>query len=112
MIARRWRLTAAVLVLAGTLPAAAQTSATRTHVQTLASEKFAGREAGSPGERLAGDYIASQLVRMGAKPLPGHTDMFVPFTFTAGSRDGGSSAVVGSTTFDTANGRHRAVLLR
>ena len=98
MIARRWRLTAAVLVLAGTIPAAAQTSATRAHVQTLASEKFAGREAGSPGERLAGDYIASQLARMGAKPLPGRKDMFVPFTFTAGSRDGGSRLVVGSTT--------------
>ena len=27
--------------------------------------------------------------------------MFVPFTFTAGSRDGGSRAVVGSTTFNT-----------
>jgi Zn-dependent M28 family amino/carboxypeptidase len=102
MSARQSRLVAAVLVLAATIPVAAQTSATRTHVETLASEKFAGREAGSPGERLAADYIASQLTRMGAKPLPGRSDMFVPFTFTAGSRDGGSRAVVGSTTFDTA----------
>jgi Zn-dependent M28 family amino/carboxypeptidase len=96
-----WRLTVPILVAIATLPTAAQTSATRAHVQTLASDKFAGREAGSTGERLAADYIASQLSRLGAKPLPGRGDMFVPFTFTAGSRDGGSRAVVGSTTFST-----------
>jgi len=106
MSARRFarthaRLFAAVLVLAAVIPAAAQTSVTRTYVETLASEKFAGREAGSPGERLAAEYIAAQLSRMGAKPLPGRSDTFVPFTFTAGSKDGGSRAVVGQTTFDT-----------
>ncbi len=80
-------------LVAATLPAAAQAPATRRRMsQTLASEKFAGREAGSPGERLAADYIASQLARIGARPLPGRADMFVPFTFTAGSRDGGSRA--------------------
>src|SRR5688572_5511898 len=101
MSARRCRMFAAVLLLSAAIPAAAQTSATRAHVETLASEKFAGREAGSPGERLAADYIAAQLSRMGAQPLPGRSDMFVPFTFTAGSRDGGSRAVVGTSTFDT-----------
>ena len=101
MIAPRWRLVVSVLLVATTLPAAAQAPATRGHVQTLASEKFAGREAGSAGERLAADYIASQLARIGARPLPGRTDMFVPFTFSAGSRDAGSRAVVGSTTFST-----------
>ena len=100
MIVRRSGLVVSVLLLA-TLPAAAQAPATRAHVQTLASEKFAGREAGSAGERLAADYIASQLARIGAKPLPGRNDMFVPFTFSAGSRDNGSRAVVGSTTFST-----------
>jgi hypothetical protein len=59
-------------------------------VEFLASDRLEGREAGSPGERLAGDYIAAQLARAGAKPLPGRADMFVPFEFTAGSRDGGS----------------------
>ena len=44
---------------------------TRAYVETLASERFAGREAGSPGERQAGDYIAAQLARLGARPLPG-----------------------------------------
>src|SRR5262245_50775137 len=99
---RHTRLFVAVLWLAAAVSAAAQTSATRPYVETLASEKFAGREAGSPGERLAADYIAAQLARVGARPLPGRADMFVPFTFTAGSKDGGSRALVGSTTFDTA----------
>jgi len=74
-------------------------STTRTYVETLASERFAGREAGSSGERLAGDYLAAQLSRIGAKPLPGRDSAFLPFEFTAGSRDGGSRVAVGSTTF-------------
>jgi hypothetical protein len=56
----------------------------------LASDRLEGRQAGSAGERLAADYIAAQLARVGARPLPGRRDMFVPFDFTAGSRDGGS----------------------
>jgi len=93
-------LLAALLGAAAAIPAAAQTSVTRPHVETLASDTFAGREAGSPGERLAADYIAAQLSRIGARPLPGRSDMFVPFSFTAGSRDGGSRVIVGKTTFD------------
>jgi len=73
--------------------------ATRARVETLSSERFGGREAGSPGERLAGEYLAGQLARLGARPLPGHADMFVPFDFTAGSRDGGSRLSVGSQRF-------------
>ena len=74
-------------------PIAAQVataSRTRAHVETLSSETFGGREAGSEGERLAADYISSQLTRIGARPLPGRSDMFQQFEFTAGSRDGGS----------------------
>ena len=66
-------------------------SSTRAHVQTLASERLDGRMTGSSGERLAADYIISQLKRIGAKPLPGRDDYRLPFDFTAGSRDGGSS---------------------
>src|SRR5688572_9557451 len=69
----------------------ATSSRTRTHVQTLASDKFEGRLTGSPGEKLAADYLISELKRMGAKPLPGMTDFRMPFTFTAGSKDGGST---------------------
>lgn len=66
-------------------------SRTKTHVQTLASDKFEGRLTGSPGEKLAGDYLIGELKRMGAKPLPGTTDFRMPFSFTAGSKDAGST---------------------
>ena len=112
MIAPRWRLVVSVLLVATTLPAAAQAPATRGHVQTLASEKFAGREAGSAGERLAADYIASQLARIGARPLPGRTDMFVPFTFSAGSRDGWLARRRRVNDVQHDEGRDRALLLR
>jgi hypothetical protein len=78
-------------------PAYAQTataSKTRAHVEMLASPKLEGRQAGSEGERLAAEYIAAQLARVGAKPLPGQSDMFPAFEFTAGSRDGGSAVSV------------------
>jgi hypothetical protein len=84
----------ALLLLAATLPASAQTTTTartRPHVELLASEKLAGREAGSEGERLAADYIAAQLQRAGVRPLPGRKDLFVPFEFVAGTRNGNSS---------------------
>ena len=90
------QLTLAILAgcLLASAPGFSQTatsSRTRTHVQTLASDKFEGRLTGSPGEKLAADYLISELKRMGAKPLPGMTDFRMPFTFTAGSKDGGST---------------------
>jgi hypothetical protein len=87
----------AALLLVGATPSLAQTAAAsraRAHVEFLASEKLEGREAGSPGERLAADYLAAQLARIGARPLPGRADMFLPFEFTAGSRDGGSRITI------------------
>jgi hypothetical protein len=71
---------------------------TRTYVETLASDRFAGRQAGSDGERQAADYIAAQLQRIGARPLPGRSDMFLPFEFTAGGRDGGSGISVAAAS--------------
>ena len=80
-------------------------SRVRDHVEYLASDQLEGREAGSPGERLAGEYLAAELTRLGARPLPGRADMFMPFEFTAGSRDGGSRVTMttgaGSTSFAT-----------
>ena len=101
---------AVVALLAGTAlsngHALAQApSSTRNHVETLASERLGGRQAGSEGERLAGDYLSAELARIGARPLPGRTDMFVPFEFVAGSRDGGSRLQVGATVFTTQNVR-------
>ena len=94
-------LLAFVVTASASVPAQVATgSRTRAHVETLASEKFGGREAGSAGERLAADYIVSQLTRIGARPLPGARDMFQAFEFTAGSRDGGStiSTTAGAAT--------------
>jgi hypothetical protein len=71
--------------------AVATQSRTRVHVETLASEKFEGRMAGTPGERLAAEYIARELTRIGAKPLPGQKDLFHTFEFTAGTKDAGSA---------------------
>ena len=94
-------LAIAATCLVGTSSLSGQTTAvqsrTRTHVETLASDKFEGRLTGSPGEKLAADYIISELKRMGAKPLPGMTDFRMPFTFTAGSRDGGTTLTLTKT---------------
>jgi len=90
----------ALSVLAGT--SAFAQSRTKTHVATLASEKFEGRLTGSPGEKLAADYLIAELKRMGAKPLPGMTDFRIPFTFTAGSKDGGSRFTAGTSDFSGA----------
>jgi hypothetical protein len=91
------RMLAVAVLVAAAIPAEAQTavtSRTRAHVETLASERFGGREAGSPGERLAAEYLAGELERVGARPLPGQEGMLMPFQFTAGSRDGGSRLTV------------------
>ena len=107
----RMRLTAAVAalgVISGGLGYAQTRAAspTRAHVEFLASDTLEGREAGSPGERLAADYITAQLARIGARPLPGGSDLLMPFEFTAGSRDGGSSITIrgDATAADAAAG--------
>src|SRR5207248_2003493 len=46
------------------------------------------------GERLAREFIVSALKRIGAKPLPGQKNFALPFEFTAGARDGGTSISV------------------
>jgi hypothetical protein len=66
-------------------------------VATLASDKFEGRLTGSPGEKLAADFIIGELTKMGARPLPGHSDFREPFAFTAGSKDGGSTVSITSS---------------
>src|SRR5436190_14256274 len=84
----------AVAVLQPHAQAPAAASKTRAHVTALASEALEGRLVGSNGERLASDYLVSQLRRIGAKPLPGASDFLLPFEFTAGTRDGGSTAMI------------------
>ncbi|HEY1913168.1 MAG TPA: hypothetical protein VGG73_19745, partial [Vicinamibacterales bacterium] len=87
----RWVVSASIVASALAAGLSAQTSKTRTYVETLASEKLEGRLAGSNGERLAADYIVGELQKIGAKPLPGLTDFRMPFEFTAGTKDAGST---------------------
>jgi len=89
-----WAVFAVSAVSSGSL--LAQTSKTRTYVETLASPRLEGRLAGSNGEKLASDYIASELQKIGAKPLPGQKDFLLAFEFTAGTKDGGSEISIGS----------------
>lgn len=77
----------------------AQASKTRAHVETLASPRLEGRLAGSNGERLASDYLVAELKRIGAKPLPGQQDFLLPFEFTAGTKDAGSTIAIGKALF-------------
>src|ERR687888_1563314 len=83
-----------ISALAAFAGAADTSPKTRAHVQALASEKLEGRLAGSAGERLAADYIFAELQEIGAKPLPGQRDYRLPFEFTAGTKDGGSTVRV------------------
>jgi Zn-dependent M28 family amino/carboxypeptidase len=38
------------------------------HIQVLASDAMGGRDTGSPGDRAAADYVASEFARAGLKP--------------------------------------------
>jgi Zn-dependent M28 family amino/carboxypeptidase len=86
-----------VIALAGGIHA--QASKSRAHVEALASSRFEGRLAGSNGERLASDYIVAELRKIGARPLPGQKDFRLPFEFTAGTKDGGSTIKSGDVLF-------------
>jgi Zn-dependent M28 family amino/carboxypeptidase len=81
----------ALALAAATAHSAADASKLRTYVQTLASERFGGRLTGTEGETLARQFIVSELRRIGARPLPGQRDFAMPFEFTAGTRDEGST---------------------
>jgi hypothetical protein len=85
--------TATALVVCTT--AAADVGQLRRYITTLASEQFGGRLTGTDGERLAREFIVAELKRIGAKPLPGQKEFALPFEFTAGARDGGTTVSVG-----------------
>ena len=97
-VARRIVLLSGLLLVAASVgPRARAQDAvpkTKAHVMALASGAGDGRLTGSEGERRAGEYIVSQLRRIGAVPLAGRTDYRLPFEFTAGAHDGGSSIEV------------------
>jgi hypothetical protein len=116
VLRQQHRLAIAALCLVVSAPAFSQTATSsriKQHVQTLASDKFEGRLTGSPGEKLAADYLIAELKRIGAQPLPGMTDFRMPFTFTAGSKDGGSKLTInrtGNGDVSTATGQRLAAM--
>jgi len=91
-----------IVLIAAAAGLQAQASRTRAHVEALASPRFEGRLAGSDGERLASDYLVAELQKLGVKPLPGQQDLRLPFEFTAGTKDGGST--IGISLTDAAAG--------
>ena len=48
----------------------------RVHVKYLASDQLEGRGVGTPGEKLATEYIAAQFASAGAKPAGEHGTYF------------------------------------
>ena len=87
--------------LAGAQAVAPAASKTRADVTVLASDRLAGRQAGSEGAKLAADHLVAELKKMGAQPLPGQKDFRLPFSFTAGVKDGGTTLTVDSAAFRT-----------
>ena len=84
-------------VLAGQAAAPAP-SKTRADVTLLASDRLSGRQAGSEGATLAADHLVAELKKMGATPLPGQKDFRLPFSFTAGVKDAGTTLQVATVT--------------
>ena len=64
---------------------------TQPHVEALAADALGGRLTGSDGAQGAADYIVGQLRTIGATVLPGQSDFRLPFEFTAGVNDAGTS---------------------
>ena len=89
---------AAGLLLTGPPPTAAQDAAaepppldTRVLVEHLAADALEGRMTGSPGIRMAADYIVEQFEAIGAQPLPALGGFRQPFRYTAGITDSGTT---------------------
>ena len=53
-----------------------------------------GRLTGTEGARRASDYIVRELERVGALPLPGRDSFRIPYEFTSGVNDQGSTLSV------------------
>ncbi len=64
---------------------------TRAIVEYLADDELEGRLTGSPGIRMAADYIIERLEAIGAKPLPGVGGFRQAFSYTAGVTDTGTT---------------------
>ncbi len=77
--------------LAQEAPRAPAALDTRAIVERLADDEFEGRLTGSPGIRMAADYIIEQLEAIGAEPLPRLDGYRQAFSYTAGVTDAGTT---------------------
>ena len=78
------------LVAGGSAPAQEPSPLdTRAIVEYLAADDLEGRLTGSPGIRMAADYIIERLEAIGAEPLPGVGGFRQAFSYTAGVTDVG-----------------------
>jgi hypothetical protein len=93
-------LTAALLLALSPASLPAATGTIESHVDYLASPDLEGRLTGSGGANQAADYLSTQLNEMGAVPLPGQESFRVPFEFTAGTKDLGSTLALSSEAGD------------
>lgn len=68
-------------------------------VRYLASDTLEGREAGTPGERMAAEYIAAEFARLGLKPKGNMGSYLQAFTFQAPPVQGpGTHLQIGRST--------------
>lgn len=70
---------------------------TRAIVEYLADDELEGRLTGSPGIRMAADYLIERLEAVGAEPLPGVGGFRQAFAYTAGVTDTGTSLRIEGT---------------
>jgi hypothetical protein len=83
-------------------------------IRFLAQDPLEGRLTGTEGARRAAEFLASRLEKLGAKALPGRDSFLVPFEFTSGVRDSGSSLTLlssdGSVDREWSAGEHLRAL--
>ena len=79
-------------------------------IRFLAQDPLEGRLTGTEGARRAAEFLASRLEKLGAKALPSRDTFLVPFEFTSGVRDSGSSLTLlssdGSVDREWSAGEH------
>ncbi|TAH42423.1 MAG: M28 family peptidase [Bacteroidetes bacterium] len=65
----------------------------KTHILTLASDEFEGREAGTEGEKKASDYISKEFKKIGLSKK-GTDGYLQEFSFTEGAKLGSSNQLI------------------
>ena len=67
------------------------------HISTLASDTYEGRETGTPGEKMASEYIIKEFKKLGLKGK-GDKGFIQEFRFTSGAEFGNSTQLIINST--------------